>query len=350
MKKTSRRCKPNCGARGEGAKISALLSAAVIVLVLPLAAATAGAAAPDHELPGAKDHPFISRFQGSSLVMTGETPVTRAEVVLEEKGKPVRRPVEGKVHNYYYVGPGGSGALEVYRNFRQALEADHFEMVFTCETARCESLNVQELVQSLPENAVWVENRRTVQGIYNSGNSPNFHFISARKKTDAGVVYVQVGVVTGRPDSEIGTRTRQFIQVIEPGVTQTGKVTVNAKAIQDGLERDGKVAFYGVLFDTNKASIKDESAPQLAEMAAALKAAAGVKAYVVGHTDNQGDLAANMVLSQKRAQAVVDALAGKYGIAANRLIARGVANLAPVAANREEQGRARNRRVELVLQ
>lgn len=332
---------------GEGSKISRLLrSGAAILLAVPLAVA----AAPDTELPGARDHPFISRFQGSSLVMTGATPVVRADVVVEEKGKPVRRPVEGKLHNYYYVGPVGSGALEVYRNFRQALEADHFEIVFSCETVRCESQAVQQLVQSFAEDAAWVENRRTVQGIFNSGNSPNFHFISARKKTDAGMVYVQVGVVTGRPDSDVGTRTRQFIQVIEPGVTQTGKVTVNAKAIQDGLERDGKVAFYGVLFDTNKAVIKDESAPQLAEMAAALKAAAGVKAYVVGHTDNQGDLAANMVLSQKRAQAVVDALAGKYGIAAGRLIARGVANLAPVAANREEQGRARNRRVELVLQ
>ncbi|UUZ50466.1 hypothetical protein LP420_11765 [Massilia sp. B-10] len=123
---------------------------------------------------------------------------------------------------------------------------------------------MQQLVQSLAEDAAWVENRRTVQGIFNSGNSPNFHFISAQEDRCLSMVYVQVGVVTGRPDSDIGTRTRQFIQVIEPGVTQTGKVTVNAKAIQDGLERDGKVAFYGVLFDTNKAVIKDESAPQLA--------------------------------------------------------------------------------------
>ena len=71
---------------------------------------------------------------------------------------------------------------------------------------------------------------------------------------------------------------------------------------------------------------------------------------MVGHTDNQGDLAANMALSQKRAQAVVEALSGKYGIAAGRLVARGVASLSPVAANRDETGRARNRRVELVLQ
>lgn len=306
--------------------------------------------AADKVLAGAKDHPIVSRYQGSSLVMTGEAPVSSVQVLVEEKGKPVRRAVEGKINNYYYVGPAGTGALEVYRNFRQALEAEQFQLSYACETARCESLNVQSIVQDIPETAVWKENVRTVQNIFNAGNSPNFHFISARKQTPAGPIYVQVGVVTGRPDSEIGTRTRHFVQVIEPGVTQTGKVTVNAKAIQDGLERDGKVAFYGVLFDTNKAQIKEESAPQLSEMASALKAAAGVKAYVVGHTDNQGDLAANMALSQKRAQAVVEALSGKYGIAAGRLVARGVASLSPVAANRDEPGRARNRRVELVLQ
>lgn len=336
-------CKKPQPAMALAPQLRAAAGAALLVLV-PLAGAAV------KELPGAKDHPIVSRYQGASLIMTGQAPVSRAEVVVEERSKAVRRPVEGKIHNYYYVGPTGTGALEVYRNFRQALAAAQFDIAFSCETARCESLNVQQLVQSMPEDAAWVENRRTVQGIFNSGNSPNFHFISASKKTDAGIVYVQVGVVTGRPDSDIGTRTRQFIQVIEPGVTQTGKVTVNAKAIRDGLERDGKVAFYGVLFDTNKAQIKEQSSAQLAEMAAALKAAGGVKAYVVGHTDNQGDPTANMALSLKRAQAVVDALSGKYGITSGRLVARGVASLAPVANNRDEQGRARNRRVELVLQ
>jgi outer membrane protein OmpA-like peptidoglycan-associated protein len=157
-------------------------------------------------------------------------------------------------------------------------------------------------------------------------------------------MYVQVGLVGGGEEG----RVRQFIQVIEPVKLETGKVTVDTRAIQDGLQRDGKIALYGVSFDSNKAVIREQSAEQLEQMAQALKARPQQKVFIVGHTDDQGEFEANMVLSQKRAQAVAEALASKYGIAAARMTARGVANLAPVASNASDEGRARNRRVELV--
>lgn len=75
-----------------------------------------------------------------------------------------------------------------------------------------------------------------------------------------------------------------------------------------------------------------------------------LKVYVVGHTDNQGAYAANLDLSQKRADSVVKALAGEYHIDPHRLLAKGVASLAPVASNDAETGRNKNRRVELVKQ
>ncbi|MCY1250051.1 putative lipoprotein YiaD [compost metagenome] len=81
-----------------------------------------------------------------------------------------------------------------------------------------------------------------------------------------------------------------------------------------------------------------------------LQADAALKVYIVGHTDNQGSLARNMELSQKRADAVAKALAESYQIPASRLSAKGVASLAPVASNDAEEGRAKNRRVELVKQ
>jgi outer membrane protein OmpA-like peptidoglycan-associated protein len=84
-------------------------------------------------------------------------------------------------------------------------------------------------------------------------------------------------------------------------------------------------------------------------MAKALQAQPKMKVFIVGHTDDQGEFEANMTLSQKRAQAVADALANKYGIAANRMLPRGVANMAPVASNASDEGRAKNRRVELVV-
>ena len=70
----------------------------------------------------------------------------------------------------------------------------------------------------------------------------------------------------------------------------------------------------------------------------------------VGHTDHTGELGHNLALSQKRAESVAKALTTRYGIAAQRVAAKGVASYAPVASNQDETGRARNRRVELVAQ
>ena len=126
-------------------------------------------------------------------------------------------------------------------------------------------------------------------------------------------------------------------------------VVVSADQIRKSLADTGKVVFYGIYFDTDKATLKAESEPTLAEMARFLKANAATKVFVVGHTDMQGGVERNQKLSQDRAASVVAALAGKHGIAKDRLTADGVGPLAPVAANDNEAGRAKNRRVEMVL-
>ena len=84
------------------------------------------------------------------------------------------------------------------------------------------------------------------------------------------------------------------------------------------------------------------------EIAKLLKQTPSLKLRVVGHTDGTGALDANMKLSQARGEAVVQALVGQYGIATSRLKGYGVGPLAPVASNATEEGRGKNRRVELV--
>jgi len=81
-----------------------------------------------------------------------------------------------------------------------------------------------------------------------------------------------------------------------------------------------------------------------------MKGDAGLKVYVVGHTDNVGGLEPNMKLSQERAEAVVQALVSTHGIVASRMKGYGVGPFAPVSSNDSEEGRAKNRRVELVKQ
>ena len=121
---------------------------------------------------------------------------------------------------------------------------------------------------------------------------------------------------------------------------------VVAKDLLDALNKDGYVTI-DVRFDTNKAVIKAESEPLLDQVAAMLKANADLKLSVEGHTDSTGDAKANKTLSEQRAKAVVDALV-KRGIAAARLTSAGFGAERPVADNRTEEGRAKNRRVELV--
>jgi outer membrane protein OmpA-like peptidoglycan-associated protein len=86
------------------------------------------------------------------------------------------------------------------------------------------------------------------------------------------------------------------------------------------------------------------------EIAKLLQGDPTLKLYVVGHTDNQGALDLNMDLSRKRAEAVLTALTTKYAVPATRLKAYGCGPYAPVASNGSEDGRAKNRRVELVKQ
>lgn len=125
-------------------------------------------------------------------------------------------------------------------------------------------------------------------------------------------------------------------------------IVADAAALGGGLAASGHVAVYGIFFDTNRAEVKPESRPALAEIARLLGQSPALKLKVVGHTDMTGNLEANLKLSQARAEAVVQALVSQHGIAAARLKGYGVGPLAPVASNDTEEGKGRNRRVELV--
>ena len=93
---------------------------------------------------------------------------------------------------------------------------------------------------------------------------------------------------------------------------------------------------------------KYPEAPALQEIGKLLQQDPKLKLYVVGHTDNVGELQMNMDLSHRRADAVLKALTTTYGVAADRLQAYGSGPLSPVASNKDDAGRAKNRRVELV--
>jgi OOP family OmpA-OmpF porin len=123
---------------------------------------------------------------------------------------------------------------------------------------------------------------------------------------------------------------------------------VNAGEMSKALGDSGKVILYGVYFDNDKDSLRADSQPTLQEIAKLLTTSPKLRIQVVGHTDNQGTPDYNLDLSRRRAASVVRALISSYGVAAGRLSSFGCGPYAPVASNETEEGRAKNRRVELV--
>ena len=121
---------------------------------------------------------------------------------------------------------------------------------------------------------------------------------------------------------------------------------VTADAMYSGLSKDGFIALY-INFDTGKSDIKPESVAIIGQIAALLKAHPELKVSVEGHTDNVGTPQNNKTLSTQRAKSVMNAVV-QNGIAATRLTALGWGQEKPIADNRSEEGKAKNRRVEIV--
>lgn len=277
---------------------------------------------------GAEHHPLIKPYPGSTGGITSQRDFDEYELItgpLKDGKLTKSQHLEGKVTESTYITPPGRSVLEVYRNYEAALKQAGFEVLFACQAAECGTGWAR--VKGLDDIFAGYDNTRV---------------LSTRLSRAEGDVYV----VLHMPASG----GKSIFNIIEVKPMDTGRVTVNAAALSNDINRQGHVAVYGIFFDTGKAEVKPESEPTLVEIARLLQRDPRLKLYVIGHTDSTGELAMNMDLSRRRANAVLQALASKHGIAPARLKADGVGPYAPVASNDAEEGRAKNRRVELVKQ
>ena len=295
------------------------------------------AAAQDQDVEGSKDHPLISRYPGSYIAkyLTKEfdefaLPLGPVDV---ENTITKNQPLEGKITRIVYVAPAGRTVLEVFRNYQDALTKAGFETLFTCGPQGCGSTVANAYANSGDNLDYW-------------GPQRGIHYISAKLARPEGDVYVSLLVDDQGPDS----RTNAELYVIEVKPMESGLITVDAASLANDINRTGHASVYGIYFDTGKADVKPESDATMNEIAKLLQGDSTLKLYVVGHTDNQGALDMNMDLSRKRADAVLAALTTKYAVPASRLKAYGCGPYSPVASNDSEDGRAKNRRVELVKQ
>ncbi len=156
--------------------------------------------------------------------------------------------------------------------------------------------------------------------------------------SDGKEIWIQVKVSSGK--------SYKLIIIEEEKMRQD--LVIDADLIKNTIELEGKIAIYGIYFDTGKSAIKEESEPALKQIAEYLKNNPTINCWVVGHTDSDGSFQINSQLSLDRAKAIKDELQKKYDISEQRLFAEGVGPLAPIATNTTKEGKSLNRRVELV--
>lgn len=340
----------------------------------PAAPPLKAGAIPPGDAPGAKDAAVLPRYGGgilleSKAVAFDEIALPNAK--LERAGDrvdsrnndlflpPAPVTIEGRVTRMSYLQPEGRSVLEVIRGYQQVVKDGGGKVLYECTGDECGGSattsatrggNKTGLIHLLyPRDLVsgpWTEcvlSEDRAQQRYTLLDLP-------RDGGKAAVLAWNVGDVVAASNCHAWVgRLVTLVVTVETAKREQRMETVAASAMGQGLANEGRVALYAIQFDTAKADIKPESQPQLAELVNFLKAASGTKVLIVGHTDNQGALDYNIDLSKRRAQSVVGALASA-GIANGRMIAQGVGMAAPLASNDAEEGRSKNRRVELVKQ
>jgi OOP family OmpA-OmpF porin len=270
----------------------------LVGLLFVLFAASPGYAQEEVDIKGSSDHPLFTRMPGYYISDYDvkefdkyDSYLTGAEAAWE--GKTTR------IGYYITTGAKQPGMLQIARNYENALKKIGGKVLYS--------------------------EGRVVEG---------------KIEKNGGVTYVH---------AEAFNDGRNYQLVIVEKQAMKQDVVADAASLNSSIASTGKVVAEGIYFEADKAAIKPESAPAIEEIVKLMKQNPKLALYVVGHTAKAGTLEGSLKLSIDRANAIVEALIGK-GIAAARLKAVGVGPYSPAASNRTEEGKAKNRRVELVEQ
>jgi outer membrane protein OmpA-like peptidoglycan-associated protein len=306
------------------------------------------------DISGGSEQPALPRVSGSKLVASerkeqGEMIIPLERIVFDLQTQ--------KFNNFKTVSASGlltrtleelpaqSTPQEAARDYETSLREAKGEILFS---------GTQDALDNGDDRFVdQVYHGRVPDRIYNLLllNRENA-YLAGKYNWNGRDVYVQVYTFAnseGQSTSLVRKgRVGVLVETVEAGPAHPPTPLVTSEQMADEINRTGRIALYGLYFDTGRTEIKSESKPTLEEIADLLKREPNLKLLVVGHTDNVGTFEANRDLSQRRAESVVNALVSGFGIAPDRLIPFGVSYAAPVASNATSEGRSQNRRVELV--
>ncbi|MFB9265054.1 OmpA family protein [Bradyrhizobium erythrophlei] len=312
------------------------------------------------DLPGSKDPADFKRFEGSEIIHYATQPYGQYFMARGEGsigvGFEKEERAEGAITRVVYKAPVGTSSLEVFRNYEQMLEDLGFEPTFKLDSGSLYALSAKDFHQRFYFQAQYSARKDHESTPFQ--DSKNQYYMTARRMRDGQTITVAVHVADSSGLSWSEPALKQPIE-IKPGQPVAGvdviaskqivyrMVEVKADDMAKALVDPGKVDIYGIYFDIDKTDLKPESKSALDEVAKLLKSDPSLRIEVAGHTDNTGGSEHNMQLSRGRAAAVVNALVSAYGIDPARLHPQGYGDSRPVAPNDADQGRAKNRRVEL---
>ena len=310
----------------------------------------------DADMPGSHDHAKIPRVADTTIIGFAESNYDEGVFMTGAVGRElVSENVEGKRTRIMYVGPTNLSPLAVLRNYQKASDdLGEVEEVYSCKGNDC--------FQNLGGAFVWRKANQipTIfdysHQMYRGRHYKDQVYWYGKVASPESLYHVSVYSAISTPpewinqDWAIRVRNHPLIhlEVVEVADFKPTLEVVTAEDMTTKISQKGHIALYGIYFDFDSDQLKPESDPTLNEIAKALQAEAALNIYVVGHTDNKGTLEYNEDLSERRAVAVVKALSSKHGIAKDRMVPVGAGLIAPVATNQTEEGRALNRRVELV--
>lgn len=345
-----------------------------LATVLGAGLAHADATIPTTDEDGSRDHPLLKRYEGA-LIVNYEAkaydeltvPLSKLEPKEDERDGKNNRIVaaekalqlEGAYTRLVYIVPAGRSPLEVLRNYQEEIKASGGEILYECKNTDCGGElagndfggSTQSLMMTLyPTERITAPNFSN-GNCATTSNVTEQRFTAAKLAKDGNEAVVAVLAYAAEDDlycKEFNGRTFVMVVVLENKAREQKMVTVSAAEMQSAIASTGRIALYGIFFDFDKAEVKPESKPALDEIAKLLSDNPDLKVLIVGHTDNVGKFDYNIKLSDRRAKAVVEALKRDYGIDGARMRPAGVGMMAPTATNDTDDGRAKNRRVELV--
>ena len=296
--------------------------------LLALIALPGAAAAFDLSLPEGAATTFAETVPlGSHRVATGPFAGTLPQVTAE--GTVVRR--------VWRLPATGLTTLQLLAPLRDQLEADDWDIVFTCAARACGGFDFRFEIDVTPAPEMFVD-------------LADFRYLSARKGEAWATLVVsrsgELGFVQATsidPDTEVAP-VRSTSNVAAPPISP-----VEASDIAQSLRETGHAVLSDLDFGTGSAELAQDGYASLSALADYLNANPETTVALVGHTDAEGGAAGNLAISRRRAESARALLTGRYGIAARRVETQGVGFFAPIASNDTEAGRQINRRVEAVI-